>query len=257
MTLGLDKFLTQINSGDVARPNLFKVEFNNYGSNNYNLNPTEPSTFESLKNQVTDIVLTNSAAARKVKGVYSPSLIRALGGDDILDLIRGDPESRDSILGFYIRSVQIPTSSITTEQSRNDRLVYNYPISAEYDSFSITFMMNPAHNQRQYFLNWMAKAYNEQTLSVGFLDDFVANITVKTFDRLGVLKTITEFEDCYPKSIGGLELNYDSSDLLQFTVEFAFRKYYSVEAKDSDAQNEFNRAKNLFINTRAIVNQFR
>lgn len=256
MTLGLDKFIAQINQGDVARSNLFKVEFDNYGQNNFNLNPTEPSTFESLRNQVTDVVLANSATARKIKGLYSPSLIRALGGQDILDTLRGSSEARDNILGFYVQSVNIPTSSITTEESKNDRLAYNYPISSEYENLSITFIMNPTHNQRQYFLDWQSAVYDVQTLSVGFYDDYVANISVKTFDRLGVLSTITEFEDCYPISVSALELSYTTEDFVSFTVEFGYRKYFSTEANEDDAQNEFNRAKNLFVNTRSIINQF-
>lgn len=256
MTLDLDRFLAQINEGDVARRNLFKVEFDNYDGE-VSLNPSEPTTFESLQNQAVDLVKSNSAAARKLSGVYSPSLIRALGGEDLIKQLRVNPETRDLILGFYVQQVSAPESVLTVEESRSDRLSYQVPVSSEYGTLTITFIMTPEQLQRQYFLDWQDKIYDVQSLSVGFYDDYTSNISIKTFDRSGTLTTITEYEKCFPINVSALDYDYTAdSDLLTFSVEFQFRKFIQKALPENSVENEFNNAKDLFTNARTILNQF-
>ena len=255
MTLNIDKFLATVNKEDLARKNLFKVEFPEVIGLGGSI--PEPTTQESVMNFAISQATAYSEPLKRISGLYSPELIRALGGGSVLDRILNNPELKDGLMSMFVRSVAIPEKSIETGDVNTDRLPYKVPTALNYGELTMSFMMTPNCQQRHFLEDWMRKVYNENDFTVGFYDDFVGNIRIKTFDRRGNLKTITEFEKCYPINIGQLDYDYEANnEIATFDVTFSYRKYYSVPITESDPENEFNEAKALFTNVKSILNQF-
>lgn len=250
MTLNIDKFMAVINSEDIARNNLFQVIFDGK-------RPVEPSALESLSSFGIDIARANIPAVRAIEGVFSPELIRAAGGGDLVDAFFQNPVNKEN-LSFFVTGITVPGIEVASTDYFFDNFYTTMPTGKHFGDLVIKFMMQPSGMQRAYFINAQKKVINESFNSVGFFDQYTTNIKLLTYDRDGSLKTATEFISAWVSNVGELEYTYsDAGEAVTFDVTFQIGKYEGpVPASDTKEDvNQFNKIKDTIRQVRTIANQ--
>lgn len=204
--LGISTFTETINKEGFARPNLFIVEIGG---------------------------ISREGIIPSIKGAINQTIAASLAGKDVMG------EFDKSKLSLYVRSVNIPGSTISTEEYKSDRAPIDIPTEHKYSGLKITFMCDPAYKYRQYFTEWMNKVIDPVEMQTGFYDEYVSTVSIKTFDVKGKAVSGFEYVEVYPISISDIELDYDeSAGLVTFEVGFTYRYQYDTSIKSTMASLE-------------------
>lgn len=252
-TIDLDKFRAALLKEDLARSNLFKVEFpQKIGKSISYSNSTSGgrSILGSIVDAVSKEALARFEPLRHLTGFYSPAILRAVGLGDALDKYLQYPYE----LGMYVKDVAIPGRILNTVDFKSDQVQHGMVISGEYETLNMQFITTPSQKERRFFLSWMDIANDPNTNTFGFYNDYVANIVIKFYNRQGEMSSVTELADCFPVRVGDMELSYENNNqLATFDVSFKFKKCVTREDSDDGDGNIFTDAKYWYDSIKRIT----
>lgn len=252
-TIDIDKFRSAIISEDLARTNLFKVEFaQKWGKSSPGLQSSSggESIFGSIVGFVTKELLARSETLRHITGFYSPEILRAVGLGGVMDKYLKYPYD----LGMYVQSVGLPGRILNTADIKFDQVPHSIVNGAEYDVLTLTFLTAPSQRERRYFLEWCDAACDPNTGKYGFYDSYVMNIVIKMCNRQGEMSSITEISDAFPVHVGEMQLSYqDNNQLASFDVQFKFKKARTAEDSDDGDGNIITEAKHWYDSIKRIT----
>lgn len=258
MTMDIDKFRSAVLKDDLARPNLFKVEFqqkigtSNTGAANGGLFGS--SIFRSITDAVTKEVLSRVEPARRLTGFFSPEIIRAVGLGNMLDKYLQYPYD----LGMYVKAVGVPGRTLTTTDAMHDQVAHGIVTGSEFEPFVCTFIMTPSQKERQFFLDWMNRANDMGTNKFGFYDSYVSNVIVKFYDRQGEMTSISEMAEAFPIRVSELMMDYGiNNELATFDVTFKYRRAVTKEPSDNSDGNVFTEARHWYEVGKRLLNTAR
>jgi hypothetical protein len=136
---------------------------------------------------------------------------------------------------FLVKAANMPASNIApiavpfrgrTLQVAGDRT---------FDSWTVTIINDTDFSIRSAFENWMNKI-NRVSDSTGETDpsSYTADAFVYQLDRDGSTLRAYHFYDIFPSQVGSIALDYETSTIQQFTVEFQILWWEAIKG-DSPA----------------------
>lgn len=137
---------------------------------------------------------------------------------------------------FLVKAANLPASNIApiavpfrgrTLQVAGDRT---------FDSWTVTIMNDTDFSIRSAFENWMNKI-NRVSDSTGETDpsSYTADAFVYQLDRDGSTLRAYHFYDIFPSQVGSIALDYETSTIQQFTVEFQILWWEAIKGNSSAA----------------------
>jgi hypothetical protein len=99
------------------------------------------------------------------------------------------------------------------------------------DTWSVTFMDTEDHTLRGQFIAWMEFIDSVATNSrgAGAHSDYMTTAELQQLSTIDNACTATyKFEDLWPKSISDSTVSDDSSDMIEFTVEFNYTSWAKI-----------------------------
>jgi len=127
-------------------------------------------------------------------------------------------------------SAQIPgMTTMTTEKDEGYRSI---AYQKAYEDVSLGFYVNEDMKEIKFFQDWMKLMVNPTNNHVGYYDDYVSIVDIKTLSRSGTqekgnnVTMTTTLHDAYPKSLSVIGLDYGSNDdVIKIDVTFTYRHY--------------------------------
>jgi hypothetical protein len=127
-------------------------------------------------------------------------------------------------------SAQIPgMTTLTTEKDEGYRSI---AYQKAYEDVSLGFYVNEDMKEIKFFQDWMKLMIDPKTNHVGFYDDYVGVIDIKTLSRSGTqekgnrVTMTTTLHDAFPKSLSVVGLDYGANDeIIKIDVTFTYRYY--------------------------------
>lgn len=124
----------------------------------------------------------------------------------------------------YAQSANLPTFSVTNMRRKYQGVNYNVPGQVTTPGvFRVTFWDDQNLTVHRFFMEWhriMADASANRRVSPNLFKRGMRLDFRDTTDLL--INQSFNFSGCYPMEVGGATVSYDSSDILNFDVEFAF-----------------------------------
>jgi hypothetical protein len=123
----------------------------------------------------------------------------------------------------------MPDRDIQAKEVRHSGPVFKIAHDHKSADIQATFYCDKFLRERSYFELWQSAIYSNQSNNYNFYDNYVSDVNIF---QLGQFASRNERDDvtyavklfnCYPKTIGPVEYNYDANALQTFTVTFAFR----------------------------------
>lgn len=192
--IGIERFISTLSRG-LAKPNKFLVEFK------------LPEGIGEMKEGV------NNSSTR--------------GQISSLDTIY----NQNSAINIYCHTCSLPQRSLLTYVHKQTSAPYRVPYSvAEYDPITFSFYSDGELNTRKYFDIWQNAVMNTKSNTVNYWNEFTSDITIKIIDEIGNIGYTVKLSQCYPVSVGMVELSYSMSNMLLSTmVTMCYRSWEEVD----------------------------
>ena len=129
----------------------------------------------------------------------------------------------------FCSAIAMPDREIQQKEVRHSGPVFKIAHDHKSTDIQATFYCDKFLRERSYFELWQSAIYSNQSNNFNFYDNYVSDVNIF---QLGQFASRNERDDvtyavklfnCYPKTIGPVEYNYDANTLQTFTVTFSFR----------------------------------
>ena len=183
-------------------------------------------------------------------GTFSPIKIKALldahGGISYNDKymvtlnkppkfeLPGGAQMRQS-LSMLCDTASLPTKSLATYEKTIYGPTKAMPYRMTFTEASMSFIMRDYMNEKKYFDEWQNKIVDQKTGNLGFLEDYVCDITIQKFSRFAddvsnrpmyAIKLI----DAWPSIVAEIQLSHSGgTESMKLPVTFQFKKWESDE----------------------------
>ena len=140
----------------------------------------------------------------------------------------------ESVMCFYIQSCTIPDRTFGEVEIKYYGMTLKVPGNESLSDLTINVISDEPQSTRAYFETWadlVSNRFNNKKTNMQdlFLD---SAIRVSQLDRKGNVVSKYNFFNIFPKVVGEIELNYETSDAIEtFQVTFAYSHWNSEVVK--------------------------
>ena len=119
-----------------------------------------------------------------------------------------------------------------------------------YAPISATFQCSSDMKEKKYFETWQRLAYNPQTWSMGYYNDYVGTVQIYQLDEQDKRRYGVELVEAFPKTIAAQALDYSSTNQIhKIGVDFVYR-YWKNLTDEADLPKPLqDRIANILVNT--------
>ena len=158
-----------------------------------------------------------SRTNRFLVNITSPA---ALGGSDA------------RLIQLYCEQAALPGMAYASTPVRsfgeNREIVYE----RNFEPIALTFYVDRKMSVLSFFNDWMDSIVNPITRESSYYDDYTTQMNITMQDVADNDTYEVEFREVYPKSVGAIQLDYNSKDVAKLTVTFNY-KYHINKRKDA------------------------
>ena len=133
------------------------------------------------------------------------------------------------LASFLIKSASLPAATQGTIEVPFRGRKFKIPGDRVYDQWTVKVINDIPMNLRNAFENWI-DITNPPRANTGatFFGAYMTQLKVWQLDKAGNEVKGYQFIDCYPVTVGAIELNYDSNDAIEeFDVTFNYQYWLS------------------------------
>ena len=156
------------------------------------------------------------------------------GGDvtNIFSKVMGQAKGDGTVrkTGLRCESISFPGRNLDTTPDTN---IYG-PTREIVNGFSFaeitgTFVCSSDMREKLFFETWQRLAFNPQTWSLGYYDDYVGSIDIHQLDEQDNKRYGVQLVECFPKTIAEQSLGYGQNDTLhRINVTFSYRYWKNL-----------------------------
>ena len=146
----------------------------------------------------------------------------------VMGQAKGDGTVRKT--GLRCESISFPGRNLDTTPDTN---IYG-PTREIVNGFSFaeitgTFVCSSDMREKLFFETWQRLAFNPQTWSLGYYDDYVGSIDIHQLDEQDNKRYGVQLVECFPKTIAEQSLVYGQNDTLhRINVTFSYRYWKNL-----------------------------
>jgi hypothetical protein len=124
---------------------------------------------------------------------------------------------------MFCDQIQLPGTNFSTTQNRTFGEFRETPYEKLYEHINLSFYMDKDMQVKQLFDAWNNTIYNPNTRSFNYYDEYVTDINIEVQDLAGKKTYWVKLHECYPKSVGAIQLDYSSKDVMKLSVSMAYK----------------------------------
>ena len=132
--------------------------------------------------------------------------------------------------GLQCESIEFPGRNLDTAPDTNiygptREIVQGY----SYAEITATFRMSSDYKEKKFFETWQRLAYNPQTWSLGYYDEYSGGLQIYSLDQNDRRRYGVEIVECFPKTIAAQSLSApQATDVQKLSVTFSYRYWKNL-----------------------------
>ena len=134
---------------------------------------------------------------------------------------------------LYCDTINLPGLSFATAEAKTFGEIREMPYQRLFDTVTMTFYMDNAMNIKLLFDSWMAAVINPGTRTASYYNDYITDINLTVFDVNDNSRYQVNLYQCYPKSIGAIQMDYANKDVMKMTVTMIVKYWESSASQGS------------------------
>jgi hypothetical protein len=124
---------------------------------------------------------------------------------------------------MFCDQVQLPGVNFSTAQNRSFGEFRETPYEKLYEHINLSFYVDKDMKVKELFDAWHNHIYDPKTRSFNYYDNYVTDIKIEVQDGAGKPTYWVDLHECYPKSVGAVQLDYASRDVMKLSVTMAYK----------------------------------
>lgn len=140
-------------------------------------------------------------------------------------------------LTYRIASVNLPSKSIATTETKVYGPVRQAPYSTTYDQLTFSMYLSKDLRERKSMENWMHYIVDYDNHKIRYLNEYKGSIYLAIFDEQENQTASYHFMEAFPLSIGEVALAYANEDVAQCQITMSYRKYIETDSRQWQAAN--------------------
>ena len=132
--------------------------------------------------------------------------------------------------GLQCESIEFPGRTLDTAPDSNiygptREIVQGY----SYAEITGSFRMSSDYREKKFFETWQRLAYNPQTWSMGYYDDYSGALEIHQLDQQDRRRYGVQLIECFPKNIAAQSLSaQQATDVQKISVTFSYRYWKNL-----------------------------
>jgi hypothetical protein len=128
---------------------------------------------------------------------------------------------------FLIKTVSLPGRSLgTTTYRRGGKFGLEVPYEVTEEPVALTFLGTNDWTARKFWYDWHEHIQSNSSYNMRYYKDFIGTVTISVYnEETSIANNPThkvKLHECWPKSIGAIELGWDSTELVDFTIDIVY-----------------------------------
>ena len=100
------------------------------------------------------------------------------------------------------------------------------------DDINMTFQASSGLEERVFFEEWQALAFDERSWNVGYYNDYISTVDIYVLDRQDQRRFGLKLHEAFPKTIGATDLSQSANnELIKLAVTFSFRYWTTLDTE--------------------------
>ena len=100
------------------------------------------------------------------------------------------------------------------------------------DDINMTFQASSGLEERVFFEEWQALAFDERSWNVGYYNDYISTVDIYILDRQNQRRFGLKLHEAFPKTIGATDLSQSANnELIKLAVTFSFRYWTTLDVE--------------------------
>lgn len=124
---------------------------------------------------------------------------------------------------MFCDQIQIPGTNFSTTQNRTFGEFRETPYEKLYEHINVSFYVDRNMQVKQLFDEWTNHIYNPNTRTFNYYDKYVTDTTIEVQDIANKTNYWVTLHECYPKSVGAIQLDYSNKDVMKLSVTMAYK----------------------------------
>lgn len=186
-------------------------------------------------------------------------------GKHIID----DPVAFPVALNTYVMfcdSTSLPGTSLSTVDVSPYGEIREQPTQRIYDPVNLSFYVDIDFKIKKFFDLWLNYIINPITRNHSYYSNYVTKVEITAYDGEHNERYKVTLNECYPKSVGNIEMSYSAEGIMKLNVTLQYRNYTVFDyTKNSKLETDdgttiksvltSNNAPSLSMFAKGIVNQ--
>jgi hypothetical protein len=140
---------------------------------------------------------------------------------------------------LFCDQVQVPGVNFSTIQNRTFGEFREVPYEKIYGDIQMSFFVDTDMNVKKLFDDWIGLIQNKQTRTFEYYNNYTVQMKINVEDLNDQTRYVVTAYECYPKSIGPIQLDYASKDVMKLQVNMMFKYWTSQNAQVGDNTTDF------------------
>lgn len=133
------------------------------------------------------------------------------------------PNVLDNLIGMYCDQIQLPGYNINTTPSNTYGETREIPYGRLFDPITVSFYVDNDMKVKKYFDDWIFKIQNPHDRTFNYYNKYTVDLQVNVEDLENNIKYSYVLYECYPKTIGAIQLDYASKDVMKLPITLVYK----------------------------------
>ena len=132
-----------------------------------------------------------------------------------------------SQIEFLVKGVTFPARTFgSTTYRRGGKFGLEVPYEVTEENVTITFLGTNDWKARKFWYDWHEHIQSNSSYNMNYYKDFIGTVTISVYKEEADAATSPTHQvtlhECWPKTIGAIELGWESTELVDFTIDIGY-----------------------------------
>lgn len=141
---------------------------------------------------------------------------------------------------LYCDAVQLPGLNISSTQARTFGEIREMPYERLFDNVNFSFYVDNSMHTKMFFDTWIQSIQDPFTRKFNYYNQYITDIDINVHDTDQKQRFVVTLYECYPKSIGAIQMDYSSKEVMKLQVSMNYKYWLSTtvdDTKETDVNN--------------------
>jgi hypothetical protein len=138
---------------------------------------------------------------------------------------------------LYCDQIQLPSVNLSTIQNRTFGEFREVPYEKLFGDISISFYVDKDMEVKYLFDEWMGYIQDPINRTFNYYNNYTSDMSIEVQDLMDNSTYIVVLYECYPKTIGAVQLDYASKDIMKLSVTMQY-KYFRTSVIETERKEE-------------------